>query len=44
MTLAQSRAAWEKENPGGSWDSLTHDEQMEILTAAVKAERAKRKR
>ena len=43
MTLAQARADWEKANGDADWDALSHDEQMDILTEAVKRERAKRK-
>ena len=45
MTLAQARADWAKANKvdESDFDALSHEEQMEILTAAVLAERAKRK-
>lgn len=44
MTLAKAREGWEKENPGGDFDALSHDDQMAILEAAVLAERGKKKK
>lgn len=44
MTLAKAREDWNrKHSPEGDFDALSHEEQMNILTEAVKAERAKRK-
>lgn len=42
MTLDQARADWQKEHKRDDFDALTHEEQMEILTEAVKRERAER--
>ena len=44
MTLATAREQWEKANPEGDFDALSHDEQMAILEAAVLAERGKKKK
>lgn len=43
MTLAKAREDWEKANPEGDFEALSHDDQMAILEAAVIAERKKRK-
>lgn len=43
MTLEKAGAAYDKENGEGSFAALSHERQMEVLTDAVKAERAKRK-
>lgn len=43
MTLKQAQSDWEKAHPGEDFTALSHDEQMTVLEAAVRAERAKRK-
>lgn len=43
MTLKQAQAAWEKSHVGEDFTALSYDEQIAVLEAAVRAERAKRK-
>ena len=44
MTLDKARSMWEAKHPKGNFDALSHEEQMAILTDAVLAERAARKK
>lgn len=44
MTKDKARKQWESQNPEGDWDALTEEEQKDILTEAVKAERSSRRR